>query len=37
LPVFSRFRPKQLLNDIWRASDPDLPPDQAATGALARR
>jgi serine/threonine-protein kinase len=31
LPVFSLFRPKQVLNDIWRASDPDLPPDQAAT------
>ena len=29
LPVFSLFRPKQLLNDIWRASYPDLPPDQA--------
>jgi serine/threonine protein kinase len=29
VPVFSLFRPKQLLNDIWRASDPDLPPDQA--------
>jgi serine/threonine protein kinase len=29
LPVFSLFRPKQLLNDIWRASDPGLPPDQA--------
>jgi serine/threonine-protein kinase len=29
LPVFCLFRPKQLLNDIWRASDPDLPPDQA--------
>jgi len=28
LPVFSLFRPKQVLNDIWRASDPDLPPDQ---------
>jgi hypothetical protein len=27
LPVFSLFRPKQLLNDIWRASDPDLPAD----------
>jgi serine/threonine-protein kinase len=26
LPVFSLFRPKQLLNDIWRASDPALPP-----------
>jgi serine/threonine protein kinase len=31
LPVFSLFRPKQLLNDIWRASDPYLPPDQAAS------
>jgi serine/threonine protein kinase len=31
LPVFSLFRPKQVLNDIWRASDPELPPDQAAT------
>jgi len=29
LPVFSLFRPKQLLNDIWRASDPELPLDQA--------
>jgi ABC-type Fe3+ transport system permease subunit len=29
--VFSLFRPKQVLNDIWRASDPDLPPDQADT------
>jgi hypothetical protein len=29
LPVFSLFRPKQVLNDTWRASDPDLPPDQA--------
>jgi serine/threonine protein kinase len=31
LPVFSLFRPKQVLNDVWRASDPDLPPDQAGT------
>jgi serine/threonine protein kinase len=31
LPVFSVFRPKQVLNDVWRASDPDLPPDQAET------
>jgi hypothetical protein len=23
LPVFSLFRPKQVLNDIWRASDPE--------------
>jgi Protein kinase domain/Domain of unknown function (DUF4328) len=28
VPVFSLFRPLQLLNDIWRASDPDAPPDQ---------
>ena len=28
LPVFSLFRPKQVLNDIWRASDPDLPLDR---------
>jgi len=31
LPVFSVFRPKQVLNDVWRASDPDLPADQADT------
>jgi hypothetical protein len=30
LPVFSLFRPKQVLNDIWRASDPSLPPDPGA-------
>src|SRR5215211_6376913 len=29
VPVFSLFRPKQVLNDVWRASDPDLPADQA--------
>jgi serine/threonine protein kinase len=28
LPVFSLFRPKQVMNDIWRASDPDLPLDR---------
>jgi len=28
LPVFSLFRPKQVLNDIWRASDPNLPLDR---------
>jgi hypothetical protein len=28
VPVFSLFRPKQVLNDVWRASDPELPPDQ---------
>jgi hypothetical protein len=31
LPVFSLFRPKQVMNDVWRASDPDLPPELAAT------
>jgi Protein kinase domain/Domain of unknown function (DUF4328) len=31
VPVLSLFRPKQVLNDVWRASDPDLPPDQADT------
>ena len=31
VPVFSLFRPKQVLNDIWRASDPDLPPEQGDT------
>jgi serine/threonine-protein kinase len=31
VPVYSLFRPKQVLNDIWRASDPHLPPDQAGT------
>jgi serine/threonine protein kinase len=29
VPVFRLFRPKQVLNDVWRASDPDLPADQA--------
>jgi protein kinase-like protein/uncharacterized protein DUF4328 len=28
LPLFSLFRPKQVLNDVWRASDPELLPDQ---------
>jgi Protein kinase domain/Domain of unknown function (DUF4328) len=31
VPVFSLFRPKQVLNDIWRASDPGLPPEQGDT------
>jgi serine/threonine protein kinase len=31
VPVFSLFRPKQVLNDVWRASDPHLPSDQADT------
>jgi hypothetical protein len=26
IPIANLFRPKQVVNDIWRASDPDLPP-----------
>ena len=26
IPIWNVFRPKQLLNDIWRGSDPSLPP-----------
>ena len=26
IPIWNVFRPKQLLNDIWRGSDPRLPP-----------
>ena len=29
--MFSLVRPKQVLNDIWRASDPGLPPEQGDT------
>ncbi|CAN5626000.1 hypothetical protein BH10ACT11_BH10ACT11_20260 [soil metagenome] len=25
IPILSLFRPKQVMNDIWRAGDPDLP------------
>lgn len=28
VPVMNFFRPKQLANDIWRASDPEGPPSQ---------
>ena len=28
VPVFSLFRPIQVLDDVWRASDPGAPPDQ---------
>jgi Protein kinase domain/Domain of unknown function (DUF4328) len=31
VPVLGLFRPKQLLNDVWRASDPDLPADDPAS------
>ena len=26
VPILNLWRPKQIANDIWRASDPDLPP-----------
>jgi hypothetical protein len=29
VPILSLWRPKQLANDIWRASDPELPPGEA--------
>jgi hypothetical protein len=28
VPFLNLFRPKQMANDIWRASEPDAPPDQ---------
>jgi hypothetical protein len=28
VPLLSLVRPKQLLNDVWRASDPDLPAEE---------
>jgi hypothetical protein len=30
VPLLSLWRPKQIANDIWRASDPDAPPHQGA-------
>jgi serine/threonine-protein kinase len=35
VPLLGLFRPKQLLNDVWRASDADLPVDDA--GSWRRR
>jgi serine/threonine protein kinase len=35
VPILSLVRPKQLLNDIWRASNPDLPVDD--DGSWRRR
>ena len=29
VPIWNLFRPKQIANDIWRGSDPDVRPDQA--------
>src|SRR4029450_1037274 len=31
VPVFSLFRPAHVLTDIWRPSDPGLPPEQGDT------
>jgi hypothetical protein len=33
VPILNLFRPKQLANDIWRASDPDVPPGGDSRGA----
>jgi Domain of unknown function (DUF4328) len=30
VPILSLWRPKQIANDIWRASDPELPPEEGA-------
>ncbi len=32
IPFFNFVRPKQVMNDIWRASDPALPPAKQAAG-----
>ena len=32
VPLLGLLRPKQLLDDVWRASDPDLPPTTPARG-----
>jgi hypothetical protein len=31
VPILNYFRPKQIANDIWRASNPEAPADQGAT------
>ena len=31
VPILNLWRPKQIANDIWRASDPGAPPDQRNT------
>ena len=35
VPILGLFRPKQIANDVWRASDPDLP--RSAAGLWAGR
>lgn len=32
VPILNLFRPKQIANDIWRGSDPDLPREADAVG-----
>jgi hypothetical protein len=32
VPILNLFRPKQIANDIWRGSDPDLPREVDAVG-----
>jgi hypothetical protein len=32
IPILNLFRPKQIANDIWRGSDPDLPREVSAVG-----
>jgi hypothetical protein len=29
VPILNLWRPKQVINDVWRASDPDAPADQS--------
>src|SRR5262249_14954994 len=31
VPILNLWRPKQIANDIWRASDPAAPPEQEST------
>ena len=31
VPILNLWRPKQIANDIWRASDPNAPPHQASS------
>jgi hypothetical protein len=33
VPILGLFRPKQIANDVWRASDPELPPSAAGLWA----
>jgi Domain of unknown function (DUF4328) len=37
VPILNLWRPKQIANDIWRASDPAAPPDQEQLAFETRR